>query len=100
MGSRLSWNLVDDTALLLTDRPFRGMALATGLAVAEMWAGLALAYYAPRLPTSFAITAVATVVYAVVYAAALTARRLRQRHGSRTPARSATPQRKRVTAQS
>lgn len=61
------------TALLLTDRPYHGMALSTGLAVAEMWAGLALSYYAPRLPPSFAITAVA----ATVYAAALIATRLR-----------------------
>jgi hypothetical protein len=41
------------------------MAIATGLAVAELWAGLALAYYAPRLPPSFAITAVATAVYSL-----------------------------------
>jgi zinc/manganese transport system permease protein len=51
------------------------MALATGLAVAEMWAGLATAYYAPRIPPSFAITAVATAVYAI----ALAATRLRRR---------------------
>jgi zinc/manganese transport system permease protein len=62
------------TALLLTDRPYQGMALSTGLAVAEMWAGLALAYYAPRLQPSFAITAVATAVYA----AALATTRLRR----------------------
>ncbi len=84
------------SAHLLTDRPYRGMALATGLAVAEMWAGLALAYYAPRLPPSFAITAIA----AVGYAAALTTHRLRQRRGgNHTPARSATPHPERVTAQ-
>ena len=51
------------------------MALAAGLAVAEMWAGLALAYYAPKIPPSFAITAVA----AAVYAAALAVTRLRDR---------------------
>ena len=61
------------TALLLTDRPYHGMALSTALAIGEMWAGLALSYYAPRLPPSFAITAVA----AVVYACALIASRLR-----------------------
>jgi zinc/manganese transport system permease protein len=55
-------------AHLLTDRPYRGMALATGLAVAEMWAGLALAYYVPRLPPSFAIVAVGAVLYAVALA--------------------------------
>lgn len=63
------------TALLLTDRPFRGMAYAAGLALAEMWAGLLVAYYAPRIPPSFSITAVATAVYAVVLVAHRTARR-------------------------
>ncbi len=52
------------TALLLTSRPYRGMAIATGLAVAQMWAGLALAYAVPAMPPSFAITAVATACYA------------------------------------
>ena len=55
------------TALRLTDRPYQGMAISTGLGVAEMWAGLALAYYAPRLPPSFAIIAVATTVYLAAY---------------------------------
>jgi zinc/manganese transport system permease protein len=81
-------------AHLLTARPYRAMALATGLAVAEMWTGLALAYYAPRLPPSFAITAVATAVYAT----ALTAHRLRQRRHS-GPAPSAMPRREQATAQ-
>jgi zinc/manganese transport system permease protein len=62
------------TALVLTDRPYRGLAIAAGLAVAEMWAGLALAYAAPALPPSFAIIAVA----AAVYLAAFTATRLRR----------------------
>ncbi|MEY9928283.1 zinc/manganese transport system permease protein [Catenulispora sp. GP43] len=52
------------TALALTDRPFRGLALAAALAVGEMWAGLTLAYFVPRMPPSFSITAVATAVYA------------------------------------
>jgi zinc/manganese transport system permease protein len=56
------------TALLLTDRPFHGMAIATGLALAEMWIGLVTAYYVPKLPPSFAITAVATTVYVLVFA--------------------------------
>ena len=56
------------TALLLTDRPLRGMALAAGLALAEMWAGLLVAFYLPRIPPSFSITAVATAVYAVAFA--------------------------------
>ena len=52
------------TALVLTDRPFRGLGLAVALAVGEMWAGLTLAYFVPRMPPSFSITAVATAVYA------------------------------------
>jgi zinc/manganese transport system permease protein len=51
-------------ALALTDRPYLGMALAVGLALGSVWGGLLLAYYAPKLPASFAITAVVTVVYA------------------------------------
>ncbi|MEY9863896.1 zinc/manganese transport system permease protein [Catenulispora sp. GAS73] len=52
------------TALVLTDRPWRGLTLSVGLAVAEMWAGLIAAYLIPRMPPSFSITAAATVVYA------------------------------------
>ncbi|ADI04579.1 hypothetical protein SBI_01458 [Streptomyces bingchenggensis BCW-1] len=39
------------------------MALPTGLAVAEIWAGLGLSYAAPRLPRSCPNLAVATTVY-------------------------------------
>ncbi|HEV3173849.1 MAG TPA: metal ABC transporter permease [Actinocrinis sp.] len=56
------------TALLLTDRPYRAMALATGLATTELWAGLLLAYYAPRIPPSFAIIAVAAAAYGTALA--------------------------------
>lgn len=52
------------TALVLTDRPFRGLGLAIALAVGEMWVGLTLAYLVPRMPPSFSITAVGTFVYA------------------------------------
>ncbi len=51
-------------ALALTDRPYQGMAISAGLAVGSMWGGLALAYYVPKLPPSFSITAVVTAVYA------------------------------------
>ncbi|MCW2865349.1 MAG: hypothetical protein JWP48_7057, partial [Actinoallomurus sp.] len=51
------------TAIVLTDRPYHGMALSTGLAVIEVWSGLALSYAAPSLPPSFAIIAVATTAY-------------------------------------
>jgi zinc/manganese transport system permease protein len=55
------------TALLLTSRPFRGMTIATGLAVTQVWAGLALAYAVPAMPPSFAITAVAAACYALAF---------------------------------
>ncbi|WP_329477507.1 metal ABC transporter permease [Kribbella sp. NBC_01484] len=48
----------------LTDRPYRALALSAGLAVTEMWAGLALSYAVPNVPPSFGILAAATVVYA------------------------------------
>ncbi|MGF7236181.1 MAG: metal ABC transporter permease [Frankia sp.] len=53
----------------LTTRPYLGMGLAAAFAVAAMWAGLTLSYLAPRVPPSFAIVAVATVVYAAALAA-------------------------------
>jgi zinc/manganese transport system permease protein len=52
----------------LTDRPYRALALAAALAVAEMWAGLALSYAVPKLPPSFGILAAATAVYAATFA--------------------------------
>jgi zinc/manganese transport system permease protein len=66
VGSMLLLGLIAapaGTALLLTDRPYRGLAISAGLAVAELWSGLALSYAAPSLPPSFAIIAVATGVY-------------------------------------
>jgi zinc/manganese transport system permease protein len=51
--------------------PFAGLALAGCLAVAVMWAGLALAYTVPSLPPSSAIVAVAV---GVDYASRLLAR--------------------------
>jgi len=50
-------------ALRLTDRPFVGLALSAGLAVAEMWIGLAASATFPSLPPSFAIMAAATLAY-------------------------------------
>lgn len=47
----------------LTGRPVVAMVLASALAVGEMWAGLALSYWAPSIPPSFAILAVATAVF-------------------------------------
>ena len=54
-------------AIRLTNRPFHGLALAAGLAVAEMWAGLLLSAEAPQLPPSFAIMATASAVYAATF---------------------------------
>jgi zinc/manganese transport system permease protein len=47
----------------LTGRPVVAMVLASALAVGDMWAGLALSYWAPKVPPSFAILAVATAVF-------------------------------------
>ncbi|MDR0342454.1 MAG: metal ABC transporter permease [Nocardiopsaceae bacterium] len=70
------------TALLLTARPYLGLAISACLAVAEMWAGLGLAFAAPALPPSFAIIAVAAAAYLAVFAGS----RLRRRTGSRAVA--------------
>ncbi|MFF8772136.1 metal ABC transporter permease [Kitasatospora sp. NPDC015120] len=51
------------TALRLTDRPYRALALSAALAVLELWAGLALSAAAPQLPPSFAIMAIAAACY-------------------------------------
>lgn len=53
------------TAQRLTTRPFSALLISAGLAVGEMWAGLALSYTVPALPPSFAILAVATGGYAL-----------------------------------
>ena len=55
-------------ALRLTDRPYPGLALSAGLAVAEMWIGLALSATFTSLPPSFSIMAAATAVYALAWA--------------------------------
>ena len=47
----------------LTDRPWRGLAIAAGLAVLAVWAGLTISYLHGSIPPSFAIMAVATGVY-------------------------------------
>lgn len=54
------------TAQRLTTRPYAALLISAALAVAEMWAGLALSYALPALPPSFAILAVATGGYALV----------------------------------
>jgi len=55
----------------LTARPYLGLVLSAGIAVASTWIGLAVAYAAPTIPPSFAILAVATTAFATaaLYAA-------------------------------
>lgn len=52
----------------LTARPYRGMALASALALASLWLGLAFAYLVPKVPPSFGVIAVATGTYALALA--------------------------------
>jgi zinc/manganese transport system permease protein len=49
----------------LTDRPWRGLAIAAGMAVFAVWAGLTISYLHGSIPPSFAIMAVATGGYLV-----------------------------------
>ena len=58
-------------ARLLTDNPWRGLALSAALALASMWGGLALSYEVASLPPSFAVIAIASAFFAL---AALRAR--------------------------
>jgi zinc/manganese transport system permease protein len=50
-------------ARLLTNDPWRGLALSGALAVASMWGGLALSYELSSLPASFAVVALATACF-------------------------------------
>jgi zinc/manganese transport system permease protein len=50
-------------ARLLTERPWRGLALAAAIALGSMWGGLALSYEIPSLPPSTAIIALAALAY-------------------------------------
>ncbi|WP_042405746.1 metal ABC transporter permease [Streptacidiphilus carbonis] len=54
-------------AVRLADRPFLGLGLSAGLAVLEMWTGLAISALVPTLPPSFAIMAAATAVYVATF---------------------------------
>ena len=69
------------TALLLTDRPYAGLALSAGLAVADIWIGLLLTHLVPRAPTSFWIMTVAAVTYAAAVAYSRSARARRRTVG-------------------
>ncbi|HEY3970505.1 MAG TPA: metal ABC transporter permease [Solirubrobacteraceae bacterium] len=52
-------------ALRLTSRPYLGMALSAGIALAAMWGGIALSYAIPSLPPSTAIIGLAVGAYAL-----------------------------------
>jgi zinc/manganese transport system permease protein len=52
-------------AMRLTNRPMRGLALSAGIAVVSMWIGLVLSFRIPSLPPTFAIIAVATLIFAM-----------------------------------
>jgi zinc/manganese transport system permease protein len=52
-------------ALRLTSKPYFGMALSAGIALAAMWGGIALSYAIPSLPPSTAIIGLAIGAYAL-----------------------------------
>ena len=49
----------------LTASPYRGMALAVGIALLSMWSGLALGYWIAALPPGSAVILVASGCYAL-----------------------------------
>jgi zinc/manganese transport system permease protein len=60
----------------LTSRPFVAMWVSAVIAMVSMWAGLSVAYAAPKIPPSFAILAVATSCYLVAIVATTFGQRL------------------------
>jgi zinc/manganese transport system permease protein len=81
----------------LTNRPWAGLALSAGLAVAAIWIGITASFLVAVLPPSFTIMAAAAAEYAI--AALLTRGRTRARpadaplhhHGAHRPPPPATP---------
>lgn len=59
----------------LTARPFRGLWLSAAIAIFSVWAGLVIAYAAPKIPPSFGILTVATSVYLIAIAFTANGRR-------------------------
>jgi zinc/manganese transport system permease protein len=76
----------------LTTRPLRALGLSAAIAVASVWIGLTASYAIPKMPPSFAILAVATLIYLVTIAASRFRRRpaaesnLDNREAARVPA--------------
>jgi zinc/manganese transport system permease protein len=52
------------TAIRLTARPYLALALSVVVALVDMWAGLGVSYAVPNVPPSFAILAVAALLFA------------------------------------
>jgi zinc/manganese transport system permease protein len=52
----------------LTNRPFTGLWLSAAIAVGSLWAGLLLAYSEPKMPPSFGILGVSTLIYLLAFA--------------------------------
>lgn len=69
------------TAHRLTSRPYLGFFASGAIAVADVWAGIALSYRVPVLPPSFAIIAVASAVYALSFVLTLSPRTPRAARG-------------------
>ena len=63
----------------LSSRPFTALWLSAAIAVFSMWAGLSLAYLAPKMPPSFGILAVATGIYLLAFVATAGRSRWRNR---------------------
>ena len=55
-------------AVRLTTSPYRALGLAPIIAVAALWAGLALSYAVPKLPPSFSVIALLTAGYVAALA--------------------------------
>jgi Fur family ferric uptake transcriptional regulator len=55
-------------ALLVTARPYLGMAVAVGVALASTWGGLTFSYEVDRVPPSTAIIGMATVCLVIAAA--------------------------------
>jgi len=51
----------------ITGRPWIGLALSAGIAVASMWIGLLVSYVYGSVPASFSIMAAATAAFAVTF---------------------------------
>ncbi|MFN8217745.1 MAG: metal ABC transporter permease [Solirubrobacterales bacterium] len=72
-------------ARLLTDRPWRGLALSAAIAVGSMWAGLALSYEVDSLPASTAVIGVATAAFVLAGGLAWARDRRRPRRPAAIP---------------